>query len=170
MPCLAVRGQCDFAAVREQQRGSFFCRLSACVCLFVCGRRCSTLGLSLSASRVCVSVCVLGDSKPAGRTGRRTRGKRRRPFERETVPRETSEALVVVVVVLLFAMVVVAPRLWVWSVLLVVLLLACSPCGVCWSYNKECRARINPQTSTTCLLYTSPSPRDQRGSRMPSSA
>ena len=24
--------------------------------------------------------------------------------------------------------------------------------------------------STTCLLYTSPSPRDQRGSRMPSSA
>ena len=23
---------------------------------------------------------------------------------------------------------------------------------------------------TTCLLYTSPSPRDQRGSRMPSSA
>ena len=25
-------------------------------------------------------------------------------------------------------------------------------------------------TSTTCLLYTSPSPRDQRGSRMPSSA
>ena len=26
------------------------------------------------------------------------------------------------------------------------------------------------QTSQTCLLYTSPSPRDQRGSRMPSSA
>ena len=26
------------------------------------------------------------------------------------------------------------------------------------------------QVSTTCLLYTSPSPRDQRGSRMPSSA
>ena len=25
-------------------------------------------------------------------------------------------------------------------------------------------------TSSTCLLYTSPSPRDQRGSRMPSSA
>ena len=25
-------------------------------------------------------------------------------------------------------------------------------------------------TGTTCLLYTSPSPRDQRGSRMPSSA
>ena len=27
-----------------------------------------------------------------------------------------------------------------------------------------------PQTGGTCLLYTSPSPRDQRGSRMPSSA
>ena len=26
------------------------------------------------------------------------------------------------------------------------------------------------KTSETCLLYTSPSPRDQRGSRMPSSA
>ena len=36
-------------------------------------------------------------------------------------------------------------------------------------------ARITPQafepkTPQTCLLYTSPSPRDQRGSRMPSSA
>ena len=28
----------------------------------------------------------------------------------------------------------------------------------------------NPQHPYTCLLYTSPSPRDQRGSRMPSSA
>ena len=28
----------------------------------------------------------------------------------------------------------------------------------------------NPAKETTCLLYTSPSPRDQRGSRMPSSA
>ena len=27
-----------------------------------------------------------------------------------------------------------------------------------------------PDTGTACLLYTSPSPRDQRGSRMPSSA
>ena len=27
-----------------------------------------------------------------------------------------------------------------------------------------------PATADTCLLYTSPSPRDQRGSRMPSSA
>ena len=29
---------------------------------------------------------------------------------------------------------------------------------------------IAPQCSESCLLYTSPSPRDQRGSRMPSSA
>ena len=29
---------------------------------------------------------------------------------------------------------------------------------------------VTVEGSTTCLLYTSPSPRDQRGSRMPSSA
>ena len=29
---------------------------------------------------------------------------------------------------------------------------------------------INEERCKTCLLYTSPSPRDQRGSRMPSSA
>ena len=29
---------------------------------------------------------------------------------------------------------------------------------------------INVDPGTICLLYTSPSPRDQRGSRMPSSA
>ena len=29
---------------------------------------------------------------------------------------------------------------------------------------------LNLPGSSTCLLYTSPSPRDQRGSRMPSSA
>ena len=29
---------------------------------------------------------------------------------------------------------------------------------------------ISPDLRTDCLLYTSPSPRDQRGSRMPSSA
>ena len=34
---------------------------------------------------------------------------------------------------------------------------------------KICEARDFTQI-TTCLLYTSPSPRDQRGSRMPSSA
>ena len=28
----------------------------------------------------------------------------------------------------------------------------------------------NPRVNYACLLYTSPSPRDQRGSRMPSSA
>ena len=31
-------------------------------------------------------------------------------------------------------------------------------------------ARPSPQLLEACLLYTSPSPRDQRGSRMPSSA
>ena len=30
--------------------------------------------------------------------------------------------------------------------------------------------KIAPGDPVTCLLYTSPSPRDQRGSRMPSSA
>ena len=29
---------------------------------------------------------------------------------------------------------------------------------------------VKPGTNVGCLLYTSPSPRDQRGSRMPSSA
>ena len=32
------------------------------------------------------------------------------------------------------------------------------------------QALINMAKSISCLLYTSPSPRDQRGSRMPSSA
>ena len=31
-------------------------------------------------------------------------------------------------------------------------------------------ANLDLANNTTCLLYTSPSPRDQRGSRMPSSA
>ena len=31
-------------------------------------------------------------------------------------------------------------------------------------------ARLNLEKAIHCLLYTSPSPRDQRGSRMPSSA
>ena len=43
---------------------------------------------------------------------------------------------------------------------------------------KELRDKLSPHCSViekkgrqkTCLLYTSPSPRDQRGSRMPSSA
>ena len=35
----------------------------------------------------------------------------------------------------------------------------------------NCRATMRPkEASRLCLLYTSPSPRDQRGSRMPSSA
>ena len=37
---------------------------------------------------------------------------------------------------------------------------------------KRITAKVAPQTNPAmpCLLYTSPSPRDQRGSRMPSSA
>ena len=31
-------------------------------------------------------------------------------------------------------------------------------------------AQLGLKTACVCLLYTSPSPRDQRGSRMPSSA
>ena len=34
----------------------------------------------------------------------------------------------------------------------------------------ELMVRMNPTLYRPCLLYTSPSPRDQRGSRMPSSA
>ena len=37
-----------------------------------------------------------------------------------------------------------------------------------WCYPDE--IPINDEESNACLLYTSPSPRDQRGSRMPSSA
>ena len=33
------------------------------------------------------------------------------------------------------------------------------------AFNQKCKESV-----WTCLLYTSPSPRDQRGSRMPSSA
>ena len=36
--------------------------------------------------------------------------------------------------------------------------------------NKKKYAHTNDATAKICLLYTSPSPRDQRGSRMPSSA
>ena len=36
--------------------------------------------------------------------------------------------------------------------------------------NKAVITGINMMKKHTCLLYTSPSPRDQRGSRMPSSA
>ena len=34
----------------------------------------------------------------------------------------------------------------------------------------SCEVKMEPNLSQACLLYTSPSPRDQRGSRMPSSA
>ena len=37
-------------------------------------------------------------------------------------------------------------------------------------YSRLLKERIVFLVGPTCLLYTSPSPRDQRGSRMPSSA
>ena len=47
-----------------------------------------------------------------------------------------------------------------------------SPCEVCGSpsNNNMCSFCRLVELAGTCLLYTSPSPRDQRGSRMPSSA
>ena len=38
------------------------------------------------------------------------------------------------------------------------------------AYLMHHQGRVVPRTELVCLLYTSPSPRDQRGSRMPSSA
>ena len=40
---------------------------------------------------------------------------------------------------------------------------------ISWHYTTDDRQAVQ-HLPTTCLLYTSPSPRDQRGSRMPSSA
>ena len=40
--------------------------------------------------------------------------------------------------------------------------------GIKWMFEGEAPLFVNPRPG--CLLYTSPSPRDQRGSRMPSSA
>ena len=37
-------------------------------------------------------------------------------------------------------------------------------------HNHQWRGLLEDKEITSCLLYTSPSPRDQRGSRMPSSA
>ena len=42
--------------------------------------------------------------------------------------------------------------------------------GIDICINNASAVSPTPVTSTPCLLYTSPSPRDQRGSRMPSSA
>ena len=39
-----------------------------------------------------------------------------------------------------------------------------------WKSGDEVVLNFMPLDTLTCLLYTSPSPRDQRGSRMPSSA
>ena len=38
------------------------------------------------------------------------------------------------------------------------------------SISSKINYQLSPATIRNCLLYTSPSPRDQRGSRMPSSA
>ena len=43
----------------------------------------------------------------------------------------------------------------------------CMPMDVCSTFSAEITGTTSPDC---CLLYTSPSPRDQRGSRMPSSA
>ena len=42
--------------------------------------------------------------------------------------------------------------------------------SIAYHYVREGVAKDEWRTSYVCLLYTSPSPRDQRGSRMPSSA
>ena len=43
--------------------------------------------------------------------------------------------------------------------------------GHLWFSNADAKPiQSHPRRVRTCLLYTSPSPRDQRGSRMPSSA
>ena len=42
-----------------------------------------------------------------------------------------------------------------------------NPVGLAAGFDKDCEV---PDAMLACLLYTSPSPRDQRGSRMPSSA
>ena len=49
----------------------------------------------------------------------------------------------------------------------------CAGCGLAWTSSLKEREFIEKQIqegNISCLLYTSPSPRDQRGSRMPSSA
>ena len=45
------------------------------------------------------------------------------------------------------------------------------PAGITYTADTASQGSYDPTTGLwTCLLYTSPSPRDQRGSRMPSSA
>ena len=46
----------------------------------------------------------------------------------------------------------------------------CRCCGVSGHFARSCPNPWGSERSSNCLLYTSPSPRDQRGSRMPSSA
>ena len=52
-------------------------------------------------------------------------------------------------------------------------LLKCGNCDHTWFYKKKKNIKLEadtPKISEICLLYTSPSPRDKRQSRMPSSA
>ena len=46
----------------------------------------------------------------------------------------------------------------------------CNSCNYHFRMSVEDRINLLFAKEDTCLLYTSPSPRDQRGSRMPSSA
>ena len=52
------------------------------------------------------------------------------------------------------------------------LLILCTACHVAESHNEVLAQEntVNGGYTITCLLYTSPSPRDMRRSRMPSSA
>ena len=43
-------------------------------------------------------------------------------------------------------------------------------CGGCQLQHLDYQSQLTMKRNQVCLLYTSPSPRDQRGSRMPSSA
>ena len=45
----------------------------------------------------------------------------------------------------------------------------CRECNIFQAFRRICEY-LNEPVPSSCLLYTSPSPRDQRGSRMPSSA
>ena len=52
----------------------------------------------------------------------------------------------------------------------IVNVVACFALGLVLALNETCAASTGIALLMGCLLYTSPSPRDQRGSRMPSSA
>ena len=63
----------------------------------------------------------------------------------------------------------------VWKIKKIVLPQDADHAGVMWhgkyfNWLEESRINALSEVGISCLLYTSPSPRDQRGSRMPSSA